>query len=187
MRIYDDASQYYFITSKTYRNAAILNDTKINMVVLQCIQYQVREKFINLYAWVIVPDHIHILVEVIGKKNISQVMHDLKSYAAHKISPLILQRRQGFHALSGNAESRSVEASAAGRKYVKIWQTSFHDHIIRDQRDLHNHIDYIHYNPVKHNYVSKPEDWPWSSYGAYLKKGYYEPSWGCETIKVQGL
>lgn len=47
------------------------------------------------------------------------------------------------------------------------WQSSFHDHIIRDQQDLNNHTNYIHNSPVKHGYVDKPQDWPWSSYQAF--------------------
>ena len=64
------------------------------------------------------------------------------------------------------------------KKYFKIWQTSFYDHIIKNERDLHTHLDYIHYNPVKHKIVDKPELWKWSSYKAFLKRGYYEIGWG---------
>jgi putative transposase len=59
-----------------------------------------------------------------------------------------------------------------------LWQKRFWDHIIRDERDLRHHIDYTHYNPVKHGFVDSPEKWPHSSYRAYRRLGLYPASWG---------
>ena len=59
-----------------------------------------------------------------------------------------------------------------------LWQDRYYDHVIRDERDFENHLDYIHYNAVKHQLVQRPEDWPWSSYKECVKKGYYEIGWG---------
>ena len=42
---------------------------------------------------------------------------------------------------------------------LRLWQHRFWDHMIRNERDYENHFDYIHYNPVKHGLVPKPEDW----------------------------
>jgi len=47
-----------------------------------------------------------------------------------------------------------------------------------DQRDLNDHIDYVHYNPVKHGLVQMVGDWPWSSFHRYVKAGWYEADWG---------
>ncbi len=170
-RIYDDDSQYYFITTKTFCNKKIFNDNKKMVLFLECINFLVKRKYFTLYAWVILSDHVHLLMEIIGSKNVSEVMHDLKSYSANRISKLTLQQqyRRGFHASPELKLSRSVEASAMEKKYFKIWQTSFYDHIIRDETDLKNHYNYIQFNPVKHGYVNNPEDWPWSSYHTFLK------------------
>jgi hypothetical protein len=65
------------------------------------------------------------------------------------------------------------------RGNLTIWQRRFWDHIIRDQDDHNAHLDYIHYNPVKHGYAAKPTDYPWSSFGSYLENGIYPPDWGC--------
>ncbi len=59
-----------------------------------------------------------------------------------------------------------------------VWQPRFIEHTIRDERDLHDHADYIHYNPVKHGYVPSPKDWPWSSFHRYLLSGDYPERWG---------
>jgi len=70
------------------------------------------------------------------------------------------------------SESRVRRGEAA------IWQRRFWEHTIRDQTDLCRHLDYIHYNPVKHELVQTVSDWPWSSFHRYVKMGYYETNWG---------
>jgi putative transposase len=54
-----------------------------------------------------------------------------------------------------------------------IWQRSYWEHAIRDQRDYQNHVDYIHYNPVKHGHAKAAKDWPYPSFHLWLKRGYY--------------
>jgi putative transposase len=50
--------------------------------------------------------------------------------------------------------------------------------LIRDDLDLSRHIEYIHYNPVKHGYVNSPKDWQFSSFIKYVQDGLYTPDWG---------
>jgi putative transposase len=59
-----------------------------------------------------------------------------------------------------------------------IWQRRFWEHTIKDEEDLRRHIDYIHYNPVKHGLVQNVCDWPWSSFHRYVRKGSYGLDWG---------
>jgi putative transposase len=61
---------------------------------------------------------------------------------------------------------------------LSLWQHRFWDHVIRDDRDLNEHLDYVHWNAVKHELVDRPEDWPYSSYRNWVEKGYYEIGWG---------
>ena len=46
-----------------------------------------------------------------------------------------------------------------------------------DEKDLNKHIDYIHYNPVKHKLAKTPRDWEYSSFKKFVKNGYYELNW----------
>ena len=59
-----------------------------------------------------------------------------------------------------------------------IWQRRFWEHQIRDEADLAAHIDYIHYNPVKHGWVKRVSEWPFSTFHRYVEKGWYGPDWG---------
>ena len=59
-----------------------------------------------------------------------------------------------------------------------IWQRRYWEHQIRDEIDLQRHVDYIHYNPVKHGLVSQVKDWPHSTFHKYVAQGIYTENWG---------
>jgi putative transposase len=58
-----------------------------------------------------------------------------------------------------------------------IWQRRFWGHAIRDDLDYQRHVDYIHYNPVKHGHVQRVADWPYSSFHRFKRMGVYEEDW----------
>jgi putative transposase len=69
-------------------------------------------------------------------------------------------------------------ASRVKREEVSLWQRRFWEHTIRDEQDLHNHIDYIHYNPIKHGLVKNVREWEDSSFHRFVEQGLYEIEWG---------
>ena len=74
------------------------------------------------------------------------------------------------------------------RRESLVWQRRFWEHTIRDDRDWRNHMDYIHFNPVKHGLVTRPCDWPWSSFRRMVDKGWYEPGWGnLEPVEISAM
>ena len=62
-----------------------------------------------------------------------------------------------------------------------LWQRRFWEHTLRDDNDLARHVDYIHYNPVKHGLVSRVSAWPHSSFHRYVRKGMLPEDWAGET------
>jgi len=71
-----------------------------------------------------------------------------------------------------------IRASRQAKRERGIWQRRYWEHQIRDEDDLARHVDYIHYNPVKHGWVSNPVDWPHSTLHAYIERGVVMPDWG---------
>jgi len=67
--------------------------------------------------------------------------------------------------------------SQIDNRYKPVWQRRYYEHTIRDEKDFNRRMDYIHYNPVKHGYVKRANDWSFSSFHKYLKHGYYEKEW----------
>jgi len=58
-----------------------------------------------------------------------------------------------------------------------LWQRRFWEHTLRDEQDRDRHVDYIHYNPVKHGYVPAVADWPYSSFHRYVRQGLLSENW----------
>ena len=60
---------------------------------------------------------------------------------------------------------------------VALWQRRYWEHTIRDERDFERHVDYIHFNPVKHGLVERVRDWPYSSFHRYVRQGILPQDW----------
>lgn len=80
-------------------------------------------------------------------------------------------------------------SSREKRGEAAIWQRRFWEHALRDKQDFNRHLDFIHYNPVKHGLVKRVQDWPWSSFHRYIRLGYYDRDWGerIENLAFQTL
>jgi putative transposase len=100
------------------------------------------------HAWVILDDHLHLLVTD-ESGDISGMVQRLKL--------------------------RFVRGDPSRPR--RVWQRRFWDHVIRDDNDLHRHLDYIHHNPVKHGLVARTRDYPWSSFGSFVRRGWYPEDW----------
>jgi putative transposase len=78
--------------------------------------------------------------------------------------------------------------SRQAKREKPVWQNRFWEHTIKSERDRQNHADYIHYNPVKHGLVISPGDWPYSSFGRCVNKGWYDENWGKgEPENIKGM
>jgi putative transposase len=115
---------------------------------------QVLHPFAML-GYVFLPDHFHLLIQPSGQSNFSDIMHSLKSNFTREYKQLL--------GINGN---------------LKFWQKRFWDSVIRDEQDFQGHLDYIHYNPVHHQYVQRPEDWLHSSFSIWQSRGIYPSGWG---------
>jgi len=78
------------------------------------------------------------------------------------------------------AEHRSTSRIAKAERGV--WQRRYWEHLIRNEDDLRAHVDYIHYNPVKHGHVQQVIDWPHSSFHRYVRRGILPADWGSEAV-----
>jgi putative transposase len=117
----------------------------------------------RLDAYSIMPDHFHCLICPQGNSSFSKIMQSLK-----------WNTTRAYKQMHSFGESLS------------LWQPRFWDHIIWDETDFRRHLDYIHYNPVKHGLVTRPGDWPFSSFENWRERGYYASGWG-ETDEPPGI
>ncbi len=82
--------------------------------------------------------------------------------------------------LASGGRERAVSRSRHKHRDHGIWQRRFWEHRIRDEEDLIHHVNYIHYNPVKHGLVRCPHAWPYSSFHRWVKEGVYRCDWMCQ-------
>src|SRR5690606_4130511 len=109
----------------------------------------------DMLAAVILPDHLHCLwtLPADDGDNGARWRH-VKSAFSRSLPPV---------------EPRDPVRKARAER--GIWQRRYWEHVIRDERDLAAHVDYIHFNPVKHGYVDRARDWPWSSFHRWVHRG----------------
>jgi putative transposase len=92
---------------------------------------------------------------------------------------------------SGFSRGLALDVPRNPSKTVKrergIWQRRYWEHSIRDDADFERHVDYIHFNPVKHGLVSRVRDWPYSSFRQYVERGDLPADWGGDARNLAGL
>ncbi len=89
--------------------------------------------------------------------------------------------------LAQGASEAAQSASRVAERRRGVWQRRFWEHTIRDELDFERHLDYIHYNPVKHKLVTCPSHWRWSSFHRWVKLGQYEANWACGDQKLKPI
>ena len=75
-------------------------------------------------------------------------------------------------------EGERCPASRVTRRERGVWQRRYWERVLRDERDLAAHVDYIHFNPVKHGLVARAGDWPHSTFHRYVRGGLLDANWG---------
>ncbi|MGC1953665.1 MAG: transposase [Gammaproteobacteria bacterium] len=90
--------------------------------------------------------------------------------------------KAGFSRAIAAGERQSMSRIKRGER--GIWQRRYWEHLIRDDQDFQRHVDYIHWNPVKHGWVRRVKDWPHSSFHAYVRRGIYPANWACEPKEI---
>ena len=86
---------------------------------------------------------------------------------------------------SRGLDARPRSASKVGKREKGIWQRRYWEHAIRDDADLERHVDYIHFNPVKHGHVTRVADWPHSSFHRHVERGSLAADWGGDMKGVE--
>jgi len=116
---------------------------------------------VSVEAIVVLPDHLHCIWRLpAGEDDFPTRWRLIKARFSRQIP-------------AGERISRS----RARRGERGLWQRRYWEHVIRGEQDLRRHMDYIHYNPVKHGYVASPRDWPFSSLHRWIARGVYETGW----------
>jgi putative transposase len=165
-----------FLSGGTFFITATLNDRSSHVLVdyigaLRVALRLTRRHYpFGIDAMVVLPDHLHTIM----------TLPDGDADFSVRWS---LIKRRFTHALvsTGTRLPRHRNGEAA------LWQRRFWEHTIRDDRDFERHVDYIHFNPVKHGLVCRVRDWPYSSFHRYVRLGVLAQDWGGESQQGRGV
>jgi putative transposase len=119
-----------------------------------------RERPFIIDAIVVLPDHLHVILTLPqGDADFAGRWRRIKG---HFSSQLLA---------AGIAIWRHANGELA------LWQRRYWEHTIRDEQDFVRHVDYVHYNPVKHRLVTRVREWPHSSFHLYVRRGLLPQDW----------
>ena len=154
----------YFFTVVTYQRRPILATPYTVDVLRKAFRYTMERLPFTIVASVILPDHMHFIWTLPQEtSDFSTRWRLIKSHFTRNWA-------------EKDAISESISRLNKGEK--DVWQRRFWEHTIWNDEDLAKHVDYIHFNPVKHGLVKQVKDWRWSSFHRYVREGFYDLDWG---------
>lgn len=157
-------NSYLFLTVTTnYRQPILIDNIKLLRESFQ--RAKVTYKF-DIISYVILPDHMHIIIHPENVNEYPKIIFGIKYHFSRNIDGGL-----------GNPPY-ALSLSKVNKKEKGIWQRRYYEHTITNEDDLNKHLDYIHYNPVKHGYVRKVMDWEFSSFDKFVKTNNYNINWG---------
>ncbi len=163
LRVLQPGGTYFFTVNLLERNG---NDLLIRHVdaLREAVRETRKQRPFEIIAWVVLPDHMHAVWTLpTGDTDYATRWAAIKTRFSRSIPKF-----------------ERVNDSRAKRNERGIWQRRYWEHTIRDERDLNNHIEYIHINPVKHGLTTHASDWPHSSIHRYIANGFIKNDWAAE-------
>lgn len=153
----------HFITFSCYRRMPLLGSTKARNRFVRVLDQVRKEYAFHLVGYVIMPEHVHLLISEPPRGTPSTVLKMLKQ----RVSRLL--RRSPRRRFS--AAQRSFQFASPSERLPQFWQKRFYDFNVWSRKKKIEKLAYMHANPVKRGLVDDPKHWPWSSYAFYQSRG----------------
>jgi len=151
----------HFITFSCYRRLPLLKSAQArNLFVRELARFRERRGF-RLIGYVVMPEHVHLLLSEPLRGTPSEALHDLKLSVARRLRPR--QRTP--------AGQRGLPLEERREPPRAFWQARFYDFNVFTEKKKKEKLEYMHGNPVARGLVSHPKDWAWSSWSNYARKG----------------
>ena len=159
----------YFFTLVSFERRPILCYAPIRNVLRLALRNVRAKRPFEIDAWVLMPDHLHCIWTLPeGDTDYSTRWAQIKRTVSRFCDTDIRAR----HPVS---ESRRKHRDSV------IWQRRFYEHAIRDELDFERHVDYVHFNPVRHGHAESAAAWPFSTFHRYVRAGVLPADWGGTT------
>lgn len=160
---FTDATATYFITATVVDWIDVFTRDIYRNILLYSIRHCQQNQGLQVHAWVLMPNHLHMIYSVLDGKDPALVLKNIKSFTALKIIDAIINKPQ---------ESRKkwmldlFEKNGQSNKSnyrFQFWQHENHPVLLDTNKMLDERMKYLHENPVRAGFVSVPEEWLYSS------------------------
>ena len=157
VRRFDEAGHAHFLTFSCYRRMPLLSKDRSRLWFLEALEAARKKHVFDLWAWVIMPEHVHLLIWPHHRKyQTSRIVADIKRPVGQKAVAFLEEASPEF------LERLTVHNRS--RTYRRFWQAGpGQDRNVYDPSTAHQIVEYIHANPVRRGLAARPEDWVWSS------------------------
>jgi putative transposase len=156
----------FFFTVVTYNRQPILTSS-VSRKLLREAWKTIQTKYpFELVACCLLPNHLHCIWTLPEQDS----DYSIRWRGIKGLFSKSYKKEMNIHP--------NLSASKMKKREAGIWQRRFWEHTIFKQEDFNLHVDYIHYNPVKHGLVNRACDWPWSTFHRFRKEGVYDVDWG---------
>ena len=159
-RTFIPGATYFFTVNLADRRKTLLID-HIDLL-REAVRYTQRRHPFVINAMVVMPDHLHAIWTLPSDDADFPIRWRLIKTWFSRNLPLGEHRR----------------ASRVDKGERGIWQRRYWEHLIRDEVDFARHVDYTHWNPVKHRHVARAKDWPYSTFHRFVHDGVLAEDWG---------
>jgi putative transposase len=164
----------WFFTLVTYKRRRLLVEPEARRL-LRTVIGEVKDLYpFTIDGWVLLPDHLHCIWTLPSGDNDYSKRWGLIKARFTKGAKILFHRDDW------------LTTSKQKHREGTFWQRRFWEHEIRDDDDYACHLDYLHYNPVKHGLVRTVADWPFSTFHRDVRKGLYPVDWGDDSIETSG-
>ena len=163
-KLYDKSGNTYFVTTTVMNFDKIFSlSREYNLIIINSLKYLIDNNKVRLFAYVIMPDHLHLVMYVPAGESIIDFMRDFKKFTSVEIRKLAERENRILE-----LEKFRRNAEFAKNQRYKIWMDRYDELIITTERKMGIKVNYINYNPVRAGLVEKPEDWEFSSARNYV-------------------
>ena len=153
LKRYQQTRHLHFVTFTCYHRRPLLADARARDVFLQILETVRRWYGFWITGYVVMPEHVHLLVSEPERKSLALSLQMLKQMVARRVLPKLAQRTEHLPLATAPA--------------TPFWQERYYDFNVWSEEKRVEKLRYIHRNPVKRGLVERPEDWRWSSYRHY--------------------
>lgn len=175
---YHESGQSHFITFSCYQRKPKFADGRFYDLCPVCLEAMRTHFQMRIYGYVVMPEHVHLLVSEPEHGNLAEAMHDLKLSFSKRARSLTgaqvsVQKKDANlgHELVDASPSTTLRAGSGHQSRDCVcepfWQKTYYDRNVRSVREFGIKLRYLHRNPVKRGLVRDPGDWKWSSFRHY--------------------